>query len=393
MPTRRNRGSKEPARYPEDYVAAVAILRTMGLGYGEIFTVFKRIDPTVPMSPATACRMAQQAESDGYLNQQPTIDLARLPQAIHHRALDLLVPLATDPAIQALVPSGHSCRVHVIQGEADTELGLAAFGRMAAHIVMFELVQVEHLGVAWGRVVYALVEGLRRLPLPARGSTQGPPRLTRVVPIVGEPIHVADSMHEYSSTLLAQYVSEALNPQPVRVPSLGGVPAYFPLRGKAKRAELLKFWRAIPAYANFIDKGGFFSQLDTIVTGIGVVAPVNGRQGVFVNERVVAERLDYKRMGQLVYGDLAGVLIPRRDIDRAGRMKVQLYNDGWTGLRLSDIQRCAQAANRSQHGGVIVVAAGAGKAELLREIVRAGLVNHLVIDVPLARALRALSDG
>lgn len=389
---------KTPTRYPDDLTIAVAILTTMGCSTREIACMLRRIAPAVKMSHNIVCRMRKQAVDDAFLQLHPTLDLTRKSHEAYLAGLALLLPLELDGQLGCAPPKDLAFQVHVIPRDATRDDALREFGLMAARLLILPLLDAKLLGVAWGRVVNALVDGLARLPhAPSRADTANPPNPpTRVFPVCGEPLHVATTLHEFSSTVIAKYVGETLDRhknaqgEKTKVPSLAGVPAYVPGNiGRNGRGVVRKFFARVPSYAGFCGKDGFFSALDTIVSGVGVVGPrSNCRQGVFVSERVIAEGSSYEEMRKLVYGDLAGVLIPRPGLAAVDLAKVTRLNEGWTGLRLVDIQRCAKAAKGRRSGGVIVIANDPSKVELVREIVRQGLVNHLVIDASLAAALR-----
>ncbi len=68
-------------------------------------------------------------------------------------------------------------------------------------------------------------------------------------------------------------------------------------------------------------------------------------------------------------------------------------NENWTGMRLDHLRRCADAARTSgfarKKPGVIVLAFGAGRLEVVLRCVELGLVSELVIDRDLDAALMA----
>jgi len=67
---------------------------------------------------------------------------------------------------------------------------------------------------------------------------------------------------------------------------------------------------------------------------------------------------------------------------------------GFASTSRRHLQRVAQQADRRKRPGVIVVALGADRAEIVGEAVRRGLINEPIIDRPLADALaRTLSPG
>src|SRR5262249_4554806 len=108
------------------------------------------------------------------------------------------------------------------------------------------------------------------------------------------------------------------------------------------------------------------------------------------------------------FGDISGVYLLRPDLaaliaSRLGKpggagkgardrgaieAKVRRINTQWTGIQREHVARCAERA-RSSEGtvGVVVLAIGRAKSEIVIEAVNQSLVNHLLIDQDLADAL------
>ena len=113
--------------------------------------------------------------------------------------------------------------------------------------------------------------------------------------------------------------------------------------------------------------------------------------GVFLSERLVHEKLGESQLEHLVLGDLGGVLLPRENLLPAQRKTVEDLNSGWTGVSFEQLERCARDGSRArERRGVVVLAEGVVKAKPIREIVRLGVVNELVLGHELATALDEL---
>jgi DNA-binding transcriptional regulator LsrR (DeoR family) len=65
----------------------------------------------------------------------------------------------------------------------------------------------------------------------------------------------------------------------------------------------------------------------------------------------------------------------------------------WTGLRLEHLEACARLGERPLKGppGVVVVSAGTNRATAVCELIKRGLVNHLIVDDVLAEELEKAS--
>jgi len=70
--------------------------------------------------------------------------------------------------------------------------------------------------------------------------------------------------------------------------------------------------------------------------------------------------------------------------------KVQI---SWTGLTLKHLEACARRGTDPLKGppGVVVVSGGKKRAAVTCELIKRGLVNHLIIDDVLARELTEVS--
>src|SRR5262249_441522 len=96
-----------------------------------------------------------------------------------------------------------------------------------------------------------------------------------------------------------------------------------------------------------------------------------------------------ERLRSLVVGDLGSVLIPVPG--RKQDQEVKELNELRNGIQLKHLEAIAERAARSQSSpGVVVVAIGKNKARVLCELVHRGLINELIIDQDLAKALEVL---
>jgi DNA-binding transcriptional regulator LsrR (DeoR family) len=259
------------------------------------------------------------------------------------------------------------------------------FGRLAAPRVQELLPAMNLAGVTWGKTIARLVDGLQHL----NPQTPALPDRVRFVPLTGEPLTFPDP--ETSSSNLAHRLNEIVNGRADVVHSLTAVPAFIPAKFTGRGRQAIRaFIAEIAGYRVIFAAEGadgrrqepLADRLDCIITGVGTVSP--GVSGRLLDDRVVAEDITKERLQERVIGDIGGVFLPRSPRDGV----VRGINERWTGVRLEHIARCAAAAARDpSRVGVIVLALGRAKAEILLECVRGGLINELIIDHDLAQAL------
>lgn len=286
----------------------------------------------------------------------------------------------------------HVRDVHVVDtgssGESDKAIAARQkrFGRAAARPVAELMLRSDVFAVTWGRTISHIVDAIREIvPVQATG------RAMRFVPVCGEPTH--EKSNPDTSSHLAERLHALLQASvPGRPPSLTGVPALIPrhFRGSDARG-IRKFVEQAASYREmFGDRAPIIRQVDALLTSVG---PARRPMG-FINEELRSagslpgQSLTKERLEKLVVGDIGGVLLPRRDLDRAGRREVDQLNAMWTGITREHFERIAVQAARTKRPGVIVASfGGAERAETVAEAVRCGLVNELIIDRQMADAL------
>jgi DNA-binding transcriptional regulator LsrR (DeoR family) len=268
---------------------------------------------------------------------------------------------------------------------ATWDVRLERFGRLAAARTQELVPRMGLVGVAWGKTIARVVDGLRLLNPHA-------PRLSRpihFIPLTGEPLTYPDP--ETSSSTLAHRLGELFVPGLHSFHSLAAVPAFIPAKFSRKSQLTIRdFIAEIAGYRVIFERADrdgrpqepLVDRLDAIITGVGTVSP--GVSGRLLDDRIVAEGVTKEQLQDRVVGDIGGVFLPRTARDRV----VKGINERWTGVRLEHILHCAQAAARDHaRVGVVVLAMGAAKAQIILESVRAGLITELIIDHDLAHAL------
>jgi DNA-binding transcriptional regulator LsrR (DeoR family) len=283
------------------------------------------------------------------------------------------------------------------------------FCSAAADRVLGLLKRSRRLGVMWGRTIREVINGIEKRHTDFQ-SVQS--RSFECIPLCGDPVQLMNQgIQEYSASRLAGRLEQILvgseHPQGSdhpQLPSLTGVPAYIPQRYLAKNGTnttLQSFIQSIPGYRKIFGAGKrnvgkpLVDSVDTILTGVGIIVfDQDSREyetAAFLRERIAQEDISKEELSKLVYGDIGGLLIERRDLTEDKMERVKGLNAGWTGIKSTHLQRIARQAASNGPAGVIVVASGAAKAPMIKEIITRGYVNELIIDQSLCDELRQLS--
>jgi len=98
-------------------------------------------------------------------------------------------------------------------------------------------------------------------------------------------------------------------------------------------------------------------------------------------------------------GDVCGCLFlneqklrakPQAEADQI-RHQLARIETRWIGAHKRDLEQCAERARARGVGGVILLAVGEGRACAVWAAVKAGLVNHLLLDAQCAGDLAAIA--
>ena len=176
--------------------------------------------------------------------------------------------------------------------------------------------------------------------------------------------------------------------------SLIGVPAYV---SGTNKTQIEQFYSKLTGYQMIFGANGLAHQLDSIICGVGVYDDSNSDlTGVFIKERIAQGETDEEELRQICAGDFGGVLLAKK----AGCSKTAKLNKGWVGMDQNMLKKVASRARLGEGPGSIAIAQGKRKAEAVITAVRSELVSQLVVDVPLAKALKqffkrksAISEG
>ena len=94
-----------------------------------------------------------------------------------------------------------------------------------------------------------------------------------------------------------------------------------------------------------------------------------------------------------VAGEIGSVFLPLESGDKRIRERLQEVESRWVaGPKLSDLQKLALDSPKKGNPGVVVVAHGESKADVLFAAIQLGCVNEIIIDVPLAKQIERKAD-
>jgi DNA-binding transcriptional regulator LsrR (DeoR family) len=171
--------------------------------------------------------------------------------------------------------------------------------------------------------------------------------------------------------------------------SLGAVPDRIPtafFRDEGANKVIREFLNCVSGY-NQIYSGpsALVHQIDTVLTSVG--SCYGKSNDPWLNELVRRDGLKTDKLDRLTRGDIGGVFLPRDGLTPPDRQLVEELNQRWTGISEVHLRECARRASAAGRPGVIILAVGRFKAEVVRESVRRGLVNELIVDQDLAGEL------
>jgi DNA-binding transcriptional regulator LsrR (DeoR family) len=272
------------------------------------------------------------------------------------------------------------------------------FGARLAPYLADRLLDARVIGVTWGSTVSRVLDGLERI------GTQGPGRAVAhptIVPVAAEPMRYAHN--EFTSSTLARRLNRVLNGEQGERLAVTGMPAFIPLDfrkllpearrwSRAEHDDFNKafhafFRRSSPAYRRIFGetpgrRAGLVTEIDALLTCVG---PADKPLGFNNEDLLEFGGVTKETLETLVAGDVGGVLLPR---GASARARIGQLNAMWTGITRDDLERIADRGARSPSApGVLVVAIGAKKCEIVGEALARGLCTELLIDRELAAEL------
>lgn len=283
-------------------------------------------------------------------------------------------------------------RIRVFEsGPGNTEGALAQrrarFGRTAAGRLSELIEKANIVGVAWGRTIRALADGIAASRRPLNKSRQ-----IEFAAVCAELVSLAQ--HGHSASRLAESLGESFNSAPGERPQLTGFPAYIPRHYDADmHASIRRFISDTAGYQRvFSGPDALIHRMDMLISSVGSSRfPVLGS----FEELVTAGGLKASDLEQLVIGDLGGILIPKSGLSKAKQSLIDELNGLWTGIKTEHVHKIAERAFADHSlSGVVVVAIQAERGDTAFELICRELVNELILDQTAAAQLhRRLSEG
>jgi DNA-binding transcriptional regulator LsrR (DeoR family) len=284
-------------------------------------------------------------------------------------------------------------------GSNDAER-IRKLGEYAATHVRGLLVRARVCGLTWGGMLNSVVNGLRNLHAPAPWAAAE----IQCIPLSGEPL--GEDPTSFSSSSLAHVLGDIVNGDQYDAPSIAMVPAFVPDR--FPRNEINGVWRLIELVESYHKIFGehlngkpkppkakaeppLAECLDMVLTSVGSAEkPLGFGRGLLFKQMNVT----LPELKTLIVAEVGGVCIPRLNLDKKQTRRFESVRRCWTGLQKEHLIKCsARGSDAYDKGppGVVVVSGGTGRAAPICELIKLGLVNHLIIDDVLANELEKAS--
>jgi hypothetical protein len=346
------------------------------------------------LSQPQVSRLLAHAEKKSYLVIEQRFASELFSENWIRKIDDLLAPTGLTAALNAYCKllGIHTPRIRVFEsGPGNTECALAQrrarFGRTAAGRLIELIEKSSNVGVAWGRTIKALTDGIAASRQPLNKK-----RDITFAPVCAELVSLAQQ--GYSSSRLADNLDETFNKNAGHGPRLTGIPAYIPRHYDAEmRASIWRFISDTPGHHNvFSGPDALIHRMDMLISSVGSAnTPVLGS----FEELVLAGGLKAYDLRQLVIGDLGGILIPKTGLSQTKQELIDDLNGLWTGIKTEHVHGIADRAFADQSlSGVVVVAIQKERGDTAFELIGRGLVNELILDQSAAAQLqRRLSRG
>ncbi len=372
---------------PDDLRAAqtVAAARLCADGVDQK-NIAKRLDISQP----GVSRLLNTAEKHGWLIRTPKVLKGRIRESTWQEAELLLYPQDLKSRFRKRFKNSRlrSLRVRDSGPDDETDLDrrIARFANLFAPRFAQLLAEARVVGVTWGRTIQGIITALEALWDDSRDK-----RRRSFVPLCGDPL--GDVNVSFSSSQLSTRLYQFINGGRGSFYTLSGVPVFAPIDfNDAEVAAVDKLLRSMSSFADIFlpvgegeSKKCLVGDIDLMLTSLG---PTHRALG-YSKFGMLYKRagLTQQEIQKLVVGDVGGVLLPRPNLTAPQKRRLAKINRHWHGLKLSHLEAISAAADEKGHPGIVVAAFGAGKADVVTEVVRRGLVQELWIDRALAEAL------
>jgi DNA-binding transcriptional regulator LsrR (DeoR family) len=260
---------------------------------------------------------------------------------------------------------------------------IRAFGCEVAPLLMSLLSGSRCVGLAWGRTVSAAISGVERLCESPPARPDGP---LVCVATVGGMVGELKVRAESSSSILASRLADTVNGNWESLYTLHGIQAFLSYVDSSDEIPIIK--KHIAQLPNFQaifggpGRPGVINELDAIVTSCGNAHHFNQ----FWTTELPRLGVSPEKFNRIT-DNIGGVPLAKEGLSPEDEALLRDISGRWTGVTRKHYEQCAL-----RHPGVILLAIGNNKAEVVLKCVELGLVNELIIDEDLATALWDLVD-
>lgn len=283
----------------------------------------------------------------------------------------------------------HICRTGPVPAaafaSADWNARIQRFGEEIAPLLVALLAEATCVGVCFGKMVAAAIDGLR-------GRCGAPPARERgplyCVATAGGLVGVQKFRPDASSSILASRLTETINGNWDALATLIGVEGFIAsYLGLPDEVEMTR--RRIACFPNYQaifgtpGQPGLIDQADALLTSCGNAH----HYSEFWRTELARLGVSAERVNTLTEGNIGGVLLARDDLSRDDRVLIDDINRRWTGITRRHVEQVVR-----REPGVILLALRHNKADVVLKCVELGLVSELILDEDLALAIWDLVD-
>ena len=256
------------------------------------------------------------------------------------------------------------------------------FGDQVAARLASRIQKTRITGVAWGKTIASVATAL--CSHVTNRSKESPPVV--FFPVCGEPVDFPASGSSASTS--TNVFDQAVNRSNGRPLSLGAVAARIPkFLGGSEQGIVRTFIERSQHYQRiFVGTKALICTADCILTSGGTFLSRTS-DDLWLADILDAERITHEELSALTIGDLGGALIPRLGLSQAKQARLKEITSRWTGMTLEHLCDCSARNVAPAYAGVILIAMGTNKAQVVAEALRVGCVTQLIVDQSLAREL------
>lgn len=349
-----------------ELIVAAAILRC------EDGLTQEQIANRLGLNQPAVSRLLEQARRKAWLNPNPQLTCPDVGLVTKARA-KLRTASRLAETLRQLVPANEGLR-HVTP--VDTVDGV--LGSTVVAVFKELLVGVSRVGVTWGRTIRNLTSELKKCESTLRRASP-----IQFVPLCGEPLRDRTDPVKYSSSAIAAELTSIFNGGDQKPVSIAGVPAFVPDTFSTQDRQVIeRFIAQVAGYADVFSprdsQRPLVDDLQAIITSVGVASAKH--RGIFLSERLQLGDIRDDDLQEDIIGDIGGVILGREGLPPKKQKRIDELNDRWLGVKKHHLERCVQSANEGSNPGVIVLAFGKHRLEMVTRCLQLDLVNELIVD-------------